>query len=321
MHNETLAQLYHQLSCLERAGFAAQPAFGLLRVKDAKVNRNISKLQRHLKAGLSIAESGYLAGLFNEIDKELVHAAECSGKLATLYQTLAGYYGDKSRRWKKIKGQLYLPAFVLVAAVFIQPVPALVLGTISGQDYLSATVGQLVKFISLLYITCKLPFWLTTGCLRFLGLKGLVYWLQLELPLLSSWTINRQINRFLQILGLMLDAGLPIAEAFPKALATSKNPILIKRFYPATALLVGGLSLTEALSGCKEISRPILQLLLSGEKSGKLVETLMRLTRLEAEKIQIEDELLTEWIPRIVYFLISAWMAFSIIGSGLPVRQ
>lgn len=318
MNNETQAHIYHQLSCMEKAGFPAQLAFTHLKTKNPKINKKIQQLQGYLDAGHTIAESGYCTGVFSKTDNYLIHAGEVSGKLGLTYQRLSGYYGDKAKRLKQIKARLYLPSLILIIAVFIQPVPALIVGAITGQHYLLLTIGQLVRLASVIYIAFHLPFWLTGSFLRFLGLKNTVYQMQLKLPLISSWIMARQINDFLQCLAMMLEAGLPCIEAFPLALDTLKNPVLKNRFTPAIALLAERQSLTEALAAVRDISRTTVHIVLTGEQSGKLVETMRHFTRLEAEKISIEEDLLAEWIPRFFYFLIVAWMAHSIIGSVGP---
>ena len=298
---ESLADLYFQLSRLEQAGFPAQQAFGLLEKTDPETERLIDRMQRQLKSGRSIAESGYRTGLFSGSDRAVIHAGEISGNLAVIYRQLADYYGDRVRRARKIKAQLVLPSVVLALALFIQPLPALILNQIGGMDYLAATVGRLFTIALLLFIVVKLPGWLTDGWLRRLGLSTLVYQLQFRLPVIAPWLISRQINGFFRSLGLMLNAGIAVSEALPKALETFSNPLLRAQFDPVISATANGSSLTEALSEVGEVDRQTIQLLLAGEKSGKLAETVLQVTKLEAEKIDRQNDSLAEWLPRIFY--------------------
>jgi hypothetical protein len=36
---------------------------------------------------------------------------------------------------------------------------------------------------------------------------------------------------------------------------------------------------------------------------------------METETIGLQDDALAEWLPRLVYSIIAAWMAYSILGS------
>jgi type II secretory pathway component PulF len=165
----------------------------------------------------------------------------------------------------------------------------------------------------LFYIIFKLPFWLTLGRLRFFGLAKLVYQLQFKLPLISSWLIRRQVNEFFRSLGIMLTAGMPILDALPKALNTIANPIVKSQFKSVVEATRQGSQLTDALADVPEIDEQAIQMILAGEKSGKLAEAILHHTKIETEKIELQEDLLAEWIPRLFYLLVVFWVASSII--------
>jgi general secretion pathway protein F len=149
--------------------------------------------------------------------------------------------------------------------------------------------------------------------LRFFGLAKLVYQLQFKLPLISSWLIRRQVNEFFRSLGIMLTAGMPILDALPKALNTIANPIVKSQFKPVVEATRQGSQLTDALADVPEIDEQAIQMILAGEKSGKLAEAILHHTKIETEKIELQEDLLAEWIPRLFYLLVVFWVASSII--------
>jgi type II secretory pathway component PulF len=65
----------------------------------------------------------------------------------------------------------------------------------------------------------------------------------------------------------------------------------------------------------------MLQVINSGEQSGKLASNLMHFSKLEADTLSLQDEALAEWLPRLVYGVIAAWMAYSILGSSISTRM
>ena len=310
---ESRADIYFQLSRLEDAGLPAQQAFELLQKTNNKYINQLQQFQRFLNSGNTIAESGFRSGIFSTSDKDLLVTGEASGSLGSIYKQLANYYGQKVKRSKKIKSQCYLPLAVLIIALFIQPLPALILNEISGLDYVAVSLGRLVIITLLFYITLKLPFWLTLGRLRFIGLAKLVYQLQFKLPLISSWLIRRQVTEFFRSLGLMLTAGMPILDALPKALNTIANPIVKSQFKSVVEATRQGSQLTDALADVREIDEQAIQMILAGEKSGKLAEAILHHTKIETEKIELQEDLLAEWIPRLFYLLVVFWVASSII--------
>lgn len=97
-----------QLARMEDAGIThVVRALTSLIQTGSTLSDRLYQLINYLRAGQSIAESGFRTGLFNELDRELIEAGEYSGRLGDLYRQLANYYGDKARHIRKIKSQLF----------------------------------------------------------------------------------------------------------------------------------------------------------------------------------------------------------------------
>ena len=305
------AQLFLQLSRMEAAGLPAIEAFSLIETTDSSESKRLRQSQQYLKKGLPMSEAGFKSGIFNEIDKSLVHAGEASGQLIAVYKQLADYYEDKFMRWKKIKSRLYFPILILTLALFVQPIPLLVASKISVAVYLQMSLGRLVLLALAAFLMCKLP-----RVLELFGLSGLFYRLQLSTPKVKKWIEHRQINQFLFILAMMLEAGVAFSVALPKAVKSIKNTQLRNQFKPALKGLTTGASVTELLLNVNVIKPITLQIIRTGEESGTLARSLLHFSKQEAETISIHDEMFAEWLPRIVYLVIALWMANSILGSS-----
>ncbi|WP_428355412.1 type II secretion system F family protein [Methyloprofundus sp.] len=310
-----LANLYLQLGRMEEAGVSHAQAFNILIETGSPLSASLSKTINFMQQGRPIAESGYRAGLFKQFDRELIRAGEFSGRLGNIYQQMARYYGDKARHVRKIKSQLFFPLSILLLALLIQPIPALFVGSITVMEYILSSFGAFAYILLLMYVCWRLPYWLTDGALRFLGLRQSIFQLQLTLPLIAPWIIRRQVKEFLLILGLMLEAGVPILEAMPKAADTVKNAILTERIREASNALQKGQNLTEALMQINEFKSSTLQIIAIGEQSGKLASSLLHFSKLEAEIISLQEEMLAQWVPHLIYTVITVWMAYSIISS------
>jgi len=152
-------------------------------------------------------------------------------------------------------------------------------------------------------------------CLSRLGFESLIHRLQFKTPLVGQWIVKRQLNEFFFILGMMLEAGLAFSEALPKAVASIKNSVLRKCFQPALALMSTGASVAEALVKVSVIKPVTIQVINSSEQSGKLASGMLHFAKIESETITLQDDAIAEWLPRLVYALITIWMAYSIIGS------
>ena len=310
-----LADIYTQLSRLEKTAFSGQQAYNMLTISNGRIQKKLQQLQNYLKLGYSISDAGFMAGIFSSSDHELLHIGETSGKLALIYQQLADYYGDKAKNHHQIKSQLLLPISIFILALFIQPISALALGEITVWQYLFISLKPLFTLAIIVYLIINLPYWFTSGQLHFFGLSKLLFKIQLTFPLLSRLIIARQTNKFLHTLGIMLSAGIPIQQVLPNAVMTIDNPLLRKQFNSALLAIMYKQSLTQALTNISAINNKTLQQIKAGELSGKLADTLLHITKLGHEKINLQDNLLAEWIPRIAYALIIIWLASSILTS------
>jgi general secretion pathway protein F len=307
---EKSANLFFQLAQLEKTGVPANKAFGLIADTDAVLKKRLYAVQRYLEAGLSIADAGFKVGVFNEIQRSLIHAAESGGTLAAVYRRMADYYAARATRLRKIKSRCYYPAILLTISLFTQPLPALVAGSITETQYLQLSVGRLTVIILTVYIVLRLP-----AALSRVGLKPVIDRLLLQLPFVAEWITKRQLNDFYLNLALALAAGLSYAEALPKLVASIPNSGIRAQFRPALAKANSGESATDILSTVSSIrGTTAIQIIHSCEHSGRLAEGLQHFAQLEADDLHLQDDMLAEWLPRLVYAGVVIWIARSLIG-------
>jgi type II secretory pathway component PulF len=85
---EQLAKLFIQLSALESAGLPTFQAFAIITQSEVKLKKPLALMQQQLKAGRPISDAGFKSGIFDDTHKTLIHAAEASGQLASVYRQL-----------------------------------------------------------------------------------------------------------------------------------------------------------------------------------------------------------------------------------------
>jgi general secretion pathway protein F len=308
------ARLFLQLAQLEKAGFPADQAFAMMAKNDrTPLRKRLHTLPARLRAGQSVAEAGFNAGLFDANLKTLVAAAESGGTLAGLYRKLAVYYRDAAKRQRQTRSRLYLPAVTLTIALFVQPLPALVTGKISGGAYLWDSAGQLSIMALGIALLLKLP-----RLLAAFGLSPVFHHGQLAFAPVANWVVDRQLNAFFFMLAMLLDAGLPFAAALSASVASISNTALRKHFAPALALMETGASVAETLATVPVLKATTLHIINSGEHSGQLPATVLHFTLIDAQALALQDDALAEWLPRLAYTAIGLWMAYGVLAQNLP---
>jgi general secretion pathway protein F len=256
-----------------------------------------------LKKGVEFALAGEKSGLFTKLESRLIRAAMNAGSPANVYRRLADYYTDRTTQLSTMKSRLALPAFMFLAALFIQPIPALVTGSLSGAGYLWQVLKPVLLVAAAIY------------GFRWLVNRGKS--LYQSLPLYGPIFVRRNLRDFFETLALMLEAGVSMLDALPAALDTVEDGDIRRELAKIRPRVEKGVTFADALRDIKYIEdERVIQFTQTGEASGTLPEMLMRHTKMETESINGFLEQLATWAPRVVYGIVVLWMAYGLITGG-----
>ncbi|WP_339413404.1 type II secretion system F family protein [Pseudomonas sp. EA_35y_Pfl2_R5] len=316
------AQFFGHLAAMEKAGVPVERALLSVQVP-ARARTALANLQTQIAGGGDMASAGLRSGLFTQLDSTLLHAAQVSGCLAAVYQRLAERYSHRAQQAAAVKSRLLMPAAVLVLALFIQPLPALVGGQLSIAGYLWGALWPLLV-LGALYV-------LGRGLYRRrehapAGAVSPFDSLLASMPILGSALLRRNLRDFFDSLGLMLEAGMPMLEALPKACAVISHAPLRKRFSNVQMAIQRGQGLAQALASVDFPGQGLaLGLIRSAEASGTLPASLLNYAGVETQKLDSLAEQLATWLPRLLYAGVMLWMAYGLLtgvgfGPRLPVE-
>jgi general secretion pathway protein F len=307
--------LFAQLAAMEKTGLPALQALGLIRLPSASQTRIIN-MRKLVTRGTAIASAGRNSGVFTDLEANLIAAATSAGSPAPTYRRLADYYTQRAAQARAIKSRLLLPGLTLLIGLFVQPLPALVTGGLSGAQYLLHCLIPLIAIAALFYFG-KEGFKQQEGPPSVIGTA--IQTLVMGLPLFGKMFIRSNIRDFFESLALMVEAGMPILQALPKALETIRLPAVNFAFSKIQVKIERGGTLTQALENISYLDDgQALALINTGEASGTLPEMLFRFASLETASINNFHEQVAEWLPRIIYAMVAAWVAYGILaGTGM----
>jgi type II secretory pathway component PulF len=301
------AELFAQLAQMEEAGLPFDRALRVLRLPMPFLVR-IDALGALIAKGAEFPSAGEQSALFTKLESRLIRAAMDAGSPAKTYQRLAGYYTDRAVQLAAMKSRLMLPALMFLLALIIQPLPALVRGSLSMPGYLWR-VSYPVLSIGALIVGIRA---LARGEARTSGKS-----IYRRLPLYGPIFVRRNLRDFFQSLGLMLEAGVSMADALPVAADTVEDGDIRRQLLRIRPRIAKGSSLAEAMRGIGYLEDARLhQFVRTGEASGELPQMLMRHTRFETESINSSLEQLTLWVPRAIYGIVALWMAYGLLTSS-----
>jgi len=313
------ANLFRQLCFLEKAGITYAEAFQTLAKQEKPpLQRYLLQLSQNLRKGQDLAKAGTKIGLFNRFENNLLSAVLTAGSPEKAYFLLAEYYETRALQFKKLKSKLYFPVAILTLAIFVAPLPKMILGKITLAGYLTETLGilMLLGFIILLFI--KIP-------QIFKILKLEFAWQQIlsVIPLFGDIYQRQNTQYFIENLALLLSSGVPILQALPYATETMPYQLQRKQFEKIKIAIEQGGSFSDALLPIKGTNTHLLkQLSQTGEAAGKLSDTLKHYAKYEAAELSDFYQKVFSWLPKIIYAMVALWMAYSLVtGAGSPSIQ
>lgn len=303
------ADLFAHLAAMENAGLAPDKAFGLLRVP-ASAQARVEAQRKFLKRGNDPASAGFKSGLFNTFETALLRAALAAGSPGPSYKRLAARYATKAAQLATLKARMMLPLAMLIMALAVRPLPGLVTGSLGAGAYLWQVASPLILLALLGMLALRVPAWFLAGDVT--PGRELVERILLALPLCGKLHNRRNARDFVESLALLLEAGLPMFDAYRIALATINNSILRADVAQALPLMEAGAPFAQAITALSLVDTTQLHAFaVTGEESGTLPEMLLRHARTETELLDLVQSQIVEWLPRIFY----AFVAMSMIRS------
>jgi type II secretory pathway component PulF len=305
-------ELYHQLGALLSAGLPLLTALETLRKNPParSFRKPLAALIDHLEHGSTFAEAMLQAGQWlPSFDIALLQAGEQSGRLDACFKLLASYYKERAQLVQKTIGYLVYPLFLVHFAILIGPFPQLFITGDIGA-YLRQTVGLLAPAYAVVFL-------LILACQGRHGemWRSLVEKVGRFIPILGTARRSLALARLSAALEALINAGVSIIGAWELAAAASGSPALRRAVQPwKPRMEQEGQAPSELLRESSEFPELFSNLYHTGEISGQLDDTLVRLHRHYQEEGSRKLQLLAEWSPRLAYFAIMLVIAHRVVS-------
>jgi type II secretory pathway component PulF len=308
------AALFGQLAAMEEAGLPFDKVLDVVHLPPNEDAR-LKATRKWIRLGLGIAEAGLRSGLFTPLEASLVRTATLSGSPARTYRLISDQCARRAARIKAIKSRMTIPAIMIAVWIILGPVPNLVTGSLTLSSYLAKHL--------LPWIGVGVTAYLLRDLLRRRRPSAPSSWgILLDgtlavLPLFGPMEVRRNLRNFFDSLALLLEAGVPILEALPIALDTVRNQALKSQLAQIKPRIEAGTSFGQALAGLSLFGRTqAYELIRTGEASGTLPRMLLRYSEAETAAIDRFDDLVVEWIPRLVYTSTALLIGYGMIHGG-----
>ena len=128
---------------------------------------------------------------------------------------------------------------------------------------------------------------------------------------------NLALSRLSLSLHALLNAGVPVVRAWPLAAAASGSVRLKREVASWPPLIEEGVTPAQLLAESRVFPELFSTMYNTGEISGTIDDSLIRLQRLHQERGTMQFRIIADWLPKIVYFAIVIYVAYSVVSFYL----
>jgi type IV pilus assembly protein PilC len=293
----------------------------------------IDRLHEDVSAGEDLSTA--LAKSPRYFDKafvNLVRASEASGQLGPMLERIATQYRTELDLRQKIKGALIYPAVMVLMCVGVVvflltyvfpklmplfagrekdiPGPTKFLLSISQsltgfwQWYLGGTIALVIT----LYALSRRP----------LGRIGLD-WLKIHMPPFHALSRKVALSRSLRTLSTTLNAGVPMLDALKLSAGTANNHFYENCWNAVEEQVTTGRQVHEALTGQALFPKMVVQMIASGEKTGRLGVVLEKVSEYLEREVANTVKTVTSLLEPLIITVLGSAIGGIAIAMLLPI--
>lgn len=312
MHPREKASLYHELGQLVRSGTPFPKAIGkLAMLTRGPGHTGLSAITDALNRGSTVSESLALGvPLITPLDAGVFTAGDRAGRLETSLQHLSEYYAAIAEARSGMWSRMAYPLFVLHVAFFALSLP-LIFAPDGGIEAFLKVLGIAIGGLWLaIFGGGALLRWLHTAAERNVLLDRALR----AIPLFGKLRRAFALSRFCTAYHLQLEAGVNVLGSLDVAGSASGSAILQEAIAKGLPAVRSGGRVGPALAETGVFPEPFIRAFSVGEETGELDRELSRLGETYRVAAMRRLGTIAEWVPRLLYIAIMAYIGWRIVG-------
>jgi type IV pilus assembly protein PilC len=324
-----------QLAIMVETGITLSSA--LSGIIEQEKNASLQKVLQDLKASVESGEdfSSALARypkLFDKTYVSLVKASEATGTLGTMLERISLYLRKELETLNKVRSAMTYPTIMMVLAVgviiflmtYVMPKFMPLFKMRQVELPLPTRVIMATSDVMLGYWY----FWLT-GAISIIG--SLLYfrrtvtgrktfdWLKINSPIVGKMFRKVTISRSVRTLGTLLSSGVSVIDAIKLASAVAGNYYYEILWLDVVDEVTGGKRIGEVLQNNKLIPSVLVQMINTGEESGKLDRILEKVSTFYDSEVDIALKSATSLIEPLMILMMGLVVGTIGLAIMLPI--
>ncbi len=332
---DDVVDLTRQLAIMINAGLTLIDSFDILKKQSTKpaMVKLIDELDKEVRSGSSFSSAlkkypQYFSGLYIA----LVRSGEASGKLSEILLKLADNLEKQREFAGKMKGALIYPIIVIVAMVGVMfvmitfVIPKLLdlykdfnIDLPLSTKILMFVSGVSTRFWPLIIGGTIGGFMLFKQYMRTKQGKSFGDHLVLKTPVISDVVKISALVDSTRTLSILIASGVSILDGLAIIIDTTENVVYKNAFENVAKQVEKGLSLGTALSQEHVFPPLLVQMVIVGEQTGHLDETLLRISTFFEMQSALAVKAMTTLIEPLVLVFLGIGVGFLVISVITPI--
>lgn len=289
-------RFYQQLAVLVRAGVPIRGS--LVRLQERMTDREVRVLSEKVNAGERIGEAFTAAG-FSPFECHLVSAGEKSAQLDTVFEHLSEFWKRELEMRQALIRPLYYPLVVLHLAILVG---AVVEATTTSWPVAAA---HFIMWMAFLYVAGFVIYTLVSVSWS----SPIMRRVWLSVPIIGSSLKAAYAYRWITALRLEFSAGISLSRAVGDAWRASGYIGGNRLAEEGEEAMRTGTDLSKLVLRWKQLPRDWIDFIETGEISGAFETAFKNLEAEAARTWTLAQQRMTEWVPKIVYFVVILFVA------------
>ena len=306
-----------------------------LEVEDKSLSAALHSVRDEILQGSRIAEAmSSHPSIFNETYRSLIAAGDAAGNLHIAFSNLADYLEESALVRQQVISALAYPMILMVFSVGVVfalltfVMPQVVEQFVRAGAQLPTLTSVLMGLSNYSGLILLISFLLILGC--FFYYRYLIQNNQtaisihrrfLKIPLIGTFILNAEVERFSRVMHLMMKSGLNLDVAMQQAHVVIGNKYIAKSIEDARVELVEGKDFIQSLREASIFPSLFLQLLSSGYKSGNLTFMFEKVAQYMKGEIESKRSTVLSLLEPLVIIFGGGIILLIVLAILLPIMQ
>ena len=324
-----------QLAVMIKAGISIRVALeGIAdQVENNKFREILFQIKQDVEGGKSFSDAlAKYPKIFSSLYVNMVRASELSGSFGKMLDRIVEYQGYQIETRAQIRGAMIYPIIICIMAIsttvflltFVLPKFVTIF---AGKEAMLPTPTKVILFAS---ATMRSYWYLILGFVT--GTAWLFLWVinttwgrawwdqaKLMIPIIRKMCRCLYISRSLHTMGELVNAGVPMLDTISITANIAGNTVYKRMWRQVFVSVKQGKKISAPLSRSPYLPKSVVQMISSGEESGKLAEVLRDVSEYYQKELKNVIRAVTAMIEPIMIVLMGVVVGFIAMSIILPI--